>query len=75
VLVPQITGTPDDIADQMKALFREEACDGFMNLAIDVPGAFRDSRPTWCRIAARRLFRAAYTGATLREHLALPSSS
>jgi FMN-dependent oxidoreductase (nitrilotriacetate monooxygenase family) len=74
VLVPQLTGTPADIADQLEALFREDACDGFMISPSYVPGAFREfAADVVPELQRRRLFRSAYTGATLREHLALPT--
>jgi FMN-dependent oxidoreductase (nitrilotriacetate monooxygenase family) len=72
VLVPQFAGTPSGIADQLEALFSARACDGFMISPSHVPGAFdefvTDVVP---ELQRRQLFRSSYTGATLREHLAL----
>lgn len=69
----QVTGTPEQLADTMEEWFRSNAVDGF-NLMPDeiVTGtvAFVDQVVPILR--RRGLFREAYEGATLREHLGVP---
>jgi FMN-dependent oxidoreductase (nitrilotriacetate monooxygenase family) len=75
VLVPQIAGTPAHIADQLEALFKEEACDGFMISPSHLPGAFEEFVETVVPELQRRgLFRAEYQGVTLRDHLGLSNA-
>ena len=66
----QIVGTPKSIADQLEDLFTSHACDGFVVSPIVAPL----SHEVFCRsivpeLQRRGLFRKAYTGKTLREHL------
>ena len=66
-----IVGTTTSIADQLEDLFVSEACDGFIVTPIVAPL----SHEVFCRsivpeLQRRGLFRTAYTGTTLREHLA-----
>jgi FMN-dependent oxidoreductase (nitrilotriacetate monooxygenase family) len=70
VIVPQLTGTAADVADQLESLFREEACDGFMVSPTYLPDgfdAFVDGVVP--EIQRRGLFRSEYRGRTLRENL------
>ena len=69
----QIIGTPQSIADQLEDLFLSQACDGFVVSPIVAPL----SHEAFCRsivpeLQRRGLFRTAYSGKTLREHLAEP---
>lgn len=67
-----VIGTAADIADEMERWFTGRACDGFNILAPFHPGgleAFVDMVVPELR--RRGLFRHAYTGRTLREHLGL----
>ncbi|MBD2108234.1 LLM class flavin-dependent oxidoreductase [Nodosilinea sp. FACHB-13] len=76
VLIPQIVGTPTQIADQLEAFFQADACDGFMISPAYLPGAFTDFVETVVPELQRRgLFRQTYSGNTLRDHLALPRAS
>lgn len=70
VVVPQLHGTGEQIADELVSLFREDACDGFMVSPAHLPGGFDDFvRDVVPQLQARGLFRRAYEGATLRENL------
>jgi alkanesulfonate monooxygenase SsuD/methylene tetrahydromethanopterin reductase-like flavin-dependent oxidoreductase (luciferase family) len=70
ILVPQIVGTPSQIADQLEALFREEAGDGFVISPAFLPGAFDEFVDAVIPELQRRgLFRLDYTGNTLRDNL------
>ena len=68
-----MVGTPRTIADQMEAWLHQEACDGFNVMFNTVPTGLDD----FCtkvvpELQRRGLFRKAYEGTTLREHLGLP---
>ena len=70
VVVPQIAGTPRQVADQLEALFISRACDGFMVSPAYLPGGFDDFVDLVVPDLQRRgLFRTEYTGKTLREHM------
>lgn len=70
VVVPQFAGTAAQVADQLEALFVEHACDGFMVSPGHLPGGFDDFiAGVVPELQRRGLFRTAYQGATLREHL------
>jgi alkanesulfonate monooxygenase SsuD/methylene tetrahydromethanopterin reductase-like flavin-dependent oxidoreductase (luciferase family) len=67
-----VIGTPADVADEMERWFVERACDGFNILAPFHPGgldAFVDLVVP--ELQRRGLFRRAYSGHTLRDHLGL----
>jgi alkanesulfonate monooxygenase SsuD/methylene tetrahydromethanopterin reductase-like flavin-dependent oxidoreductase (luciferase family) len=61
-LCPQIVGTPKSVADQLQDHFESRACNGgtWEQFARGVVPELQRSRG---------LFRAEYTGRTLREHL------
>ncbi|KAB1071732.1 LLM class flavin-dependent oxidoreductase [Methylobacterium planeticum] len=67
-----VVGTPDAVADDIEAWFRAGAADGF-NLMPDVlPEGLETFVDAVVPILQRRgLFRTAYAGSTLREHLGL----
>jgi N-acetyl-S-(2-succino)cysteine monooxygenase len=67
-----IKGTPAQVADTMEHWFRSGACDGFMMQFHTLPQsleAFVDG--VIPELQRRGLFRHAYQGATLRDHLGL----
>ena len=70
ILVPQLVGTATQIADELEALFREEAGDGFVISPAFLPGAFDEFVDLVVpELQKRGLFRKEYTGNTLRELL------
>jgi len=67
-----IVGTAETVADQMQAWFEQEAADGFNFMAPSLPGGLDDFLALVVPELQRRgLFRTAYQGTTLREHLGL----
>jgi len=68
--LPQMVGTPADIADQMEAYMEEVGGDGFMLTPIHSPGAIEDFVDLVVPELQRRgRLRRDYTGTTLRDHL------
>ena len=67
-----VVGTPEQVADDIEHWFRGAAADGF-NLMPDVlPGGLQDFVYGVVPLLRRRgIFRSAYEGRTLREHLGL----
>jgi FMN-dependent oxidoreductase (nitrilotriacetate monooxygenase family) len=66
----QLVGSPATIADRLEELFLAQACDGF----VLAPATFPTSHESFARavvpeLQRRGLFRKAYQGKTLREHL------
>jgi FMN-dependent oxidoreductase (nitrilotriacetate monooxygenase family) len=75
ILVPQIAGTPQQIADQLETLYREGAGDGFVISPAYLPGAFEEFVELVVpELQQRGLFRQEYTGSTLKENLGLKQS-
>lgn len=69
---PRFVGTGAQVADQMAEWFLSGACDGFVLAATHLPGAFEDVvRMVVPELQRRGLFRTAYDGTTLRDHLGL----
>jgi FMN-dependent oxidoreductase (nitrilotriacetate monooxygenase family) len=67
-----IKGTPQRIADVMEEWFAAGAADGFMMQFATLPDGLEDFvRLVVPELQRRGLFRTAYTGTTLREHLGL----
>jgi FMN-dependent oxidoreductase (nitrilotriacetate monooxygenase family) len=67
-----VVGTAEVVADQMQAWFEQEAADGFNFMAPSLPGGLDDFLALVVPELQRRgLFRTAYQGSTLREHLGL----
>lgn len=65
-------GTPEHIADQMAHWFHNEGADGFNLMPPALPGGIEDFVEHVVPVLQRRgLFRKAYEGTTLREHLGL----
>jgi alkanesulfonate monooxygenase SsuD/methylene tetrahydromethanopterin reductase-like flavin-dependent oxidoreductase (luciferase family) len=71
-----IVGTPEQIADDIEHWFRAGAADGF-NLMPDVlPGGLEDFVDGVVPLLRQRgIFRHAYEGRTLREHLGLAAGA
>lgn len=67
-----VIGTADEVADVMQAWFEQGACDGFNITPPTLPGGCDEFVEMVIPVLqARGLFRTAYEGATLREHLGL----
>ena len=65
-------GTPEQIADVLERWFLSGAADGFNVMPPFFPGQFDDFANLVVPILQERgLFRADYTGTTLRDHLGL----
>ena len=72
VLVPQLVGTPTQVADQLEMIFQAQACDGFVISPAYLPGAFEEFvKFVVPELQRRGIFRTEYTGKTLREHFGL----
>ena len=69
-LAPQIVGTPQQVADQLEAMFVSEACDGFILTPTVSPGTWEQFARSVVPILQKRgLMRTSYDGATLRSNL------
>lgn len=72
ILIPQVVGTPKQIADELETLFQTDAADGFVISPAYLPGAFEEFVDLVVpELQKRGLFRKEYTGQTLRDHLGL----
>ena len=72
VRVPQLVGTGAQIADQLAEMFTQGGCDGFVISPAYLPGSFSEFVESVIPHLQRKgLFRTAYEGSTLREHLGL----
>ena len=70
---PAFVGTPSEIADRWVHYVRTRAVDGFNVLPHLIPNSLVDIVQTLVpELQERGAYRTAYTGSTLREHLALP---
>lgn len=68
-----VIGTPAEVADHIEALFTQDAADGFNVSFPWLPDTLVDfTELVVPELRRRGLFRADYTGATLREHYGLP---
>jgi FMN-dependent oxidoreductase (nitrilotriacetate monooxygenase family) len=68
-----LVGTPEQIADEIEAWFRQGAADGFNLMPDALPDGLQDFVDGVVPILQQRgLFRRAYEGRTLREHFGLP---
>jgi FMN-dependent oxidoreductase (nitrilotriacetate monooxygenase family) len=68
----RFAGTPEQVADQLEAWFRADACDGFIIRPSYLPGSMEEFvRLVVPELQRRGLFRKEYTGRTLRDHLGL----
>ena len=69
---PIFCGTPSEVADQMEEWFTARACDGFVLVATQMPGAFEDfTRLVVPELQRRGLYHKDYAGTTLRDNLGL----
>ena len=69
----QIIGTASDVADILQEWFEGGACDGYNLMPPMMPNGLDDFVELVIPELQRRgIFRTAYTGSTLREHLGLP---
>jgi FMN-dependent oxidoreductase (nitrilotriacetate monooxygenase family) len=69
----EIVGTPATVVDDMQAWFEARACDGFNIMFPFLPAGLDDFVDRVVPELQRRgLFRRAYVGRTLRDHLGLP---
>ena len=67
-----VTGTPEQIADDIEAWFRAGAADGFNVMPDVLPSGFDDfADQVVPELRRRGLFREDYAGSTLRSHLGL----
>lgn len=72
VRVPQLVGTGEQIAETLAQWFQAGACDGFVISPGYLPGSFDEFVESVVPHLQRRgMFRTAYTGHTLRDHLGL----
>ncbi|KAF1044483.1 LLM class flavin-dependent oxidoreductase [Xylophilus sp.] len=68
-----LIGSTTTIADDLEAWFRQGAADGFVVISPFFLDGFRDiARHVVPELQRRGLFRSAYEGHTLREHLGVP---
>ena len=69
----QLIGTPVDIADSLQEWFEGGAADGFNIMPAQMRGGLRDfTEAVIPELQRRGLFRKAYEGTMLRDHLGLP---
>ncbi|MFJ8818705.1 LLM class flavin-dependent oxidoreductase [Amycolatopsis thermoflava] len=69
-----VTGTPEQIADDIETWYRAGAADGFNVMPDVLPSGFDDfADHVVPELRRRGLFRADYDGTTLRAHLGLPA--
>jgi FMN-dependent oxidoreductase (nitrilotriacetate monooxygenase family) len=68
--IPQIVGTPEQVADQLEAIWRETGCHGFNLTPTITPSSVEEFVDEVVPILQRRgIFRKEYTGETFRENL------
>jgi alkanesulfonate monooxygenase SsuD/methylene tetrahydromethanopterin reductase-like flavin-dependent oxidoreductase (luciferase family) len=68
--LPQIVGTPEQVADQLEAYWKRVGGDGFMLSPIYSPGAIEEFVNLVVPVLQRRgLYRKDYRGVTQRDHL------
>lgn len=72
VRVPQLVGTGVQIAEQLAEIFNAGGCDGFVISPGYLPGSFAEfAESVVPHLQRLGLYRRAYEGTTLREHLGL----
>jgi FMN-dependent oxidoreductase (nitrilotriacetate monooxygenase family) len=68
--IPQIVGTPEQVADQLEAIWRETGCHGFNLTPTITPSSVEEFVDEVVPILQRRgIFRKEYAGETFRENL------
>ncbi|MGU3663540.1 LLM class flavin-dependent oxidoreductase [Methylobacterium sp. A49B] len=71
VMCPRLVGTPQDVADELADILRSGAADGFVISPAFLPDSFTDFVDRVVPLLqTRKLVRSAYSGTTLRDHLA-----
>lgn len=69
-LCPELVGTPEQVADDMQAMFEDWGVDGFILTPHVLPASIEEfTRGVVPLLQERGVFRREYGGATLREHL------
>ena len=70
--MPQIVGSPEQVADQLEQIWRETGCLGFNVTPHIMPSSVEDFVDQVVPILQKRgIYRTEYTGATFRENLGL----
>jgi len=68
--MPQLVGTPEQVADQLEAIWRETGCHGFNITPTITPSSVEEFVDEVVPILQRRgIFRTAYAGETFRANL------
>ncbi len=68
--IPQLVGTPEQVADQLEAIWRETGCHGFNLTPTITPSSVEEFVDEVVPILQRRgIFRREYAGETFRENL------
>jgi long-chain alkane monooxygenase len=68
--MPQLVGTPEQVADQLEAIWRETGCHGFNLTPTITPSSVEEFVDEVVPILQRRgIFRTAYAGETFRDNL------
>jgi alkanesulfonate monooxygenase SsuD/methylene tetrahydromethanopterin reductase-like flavin-dependent oxidoreductase (luciferase family) len=68
--MPQLVGTPEQVADQLEAIWRETGCHGFNVTPTITPSSVEEFVDEVVPILQRRgIFRTAYAGDTFRDNL------
>jgi FMN-dependent oxidoreductase (nitrilotriacetate monooxygenase family) len=76
ITLPQLVGTPGEVADMLEHSLRAEEADGFMISAAHSPGAFTEFvEHVVPELQRRKLFREEYEGSMLRDHLGLKAAN
>ncbi|MDE0944716.1 MAG: NtaA/DmoA family FMN-dependent monooxygenase [Alphaproteobacteria bacterium] len=69
-MIPQILGTPEDVADQLEEIWRQTGCHGFNLTPAIVPGGYEDFVDQVVPILQQRgIFRTEYEASTLRGNM------
>jgi alkanesulfonate monooxygenase SsuD/methylene tetrahydromethanopterin reductase-like flavin-dependent oxidoreductase (luciferase family) len=72
VTMPQLIGTPEQVADQMISIWRETGCAGFNLSPTTNPDSVHDFVDQVVPLLQEKgVFRREYAGTTLREHLTM----
>ena len=70
--IPQLIGTPEQVADQMETIWRETRCHAFNLTPTINPGSVADFVDQVVPILQKRgIYRTEYEGTTFRENLGL----
>jgi long-chain alkane monooxygenase len=68
--MPQLVGTPAQVADQLEAIWRETGCHGFNVTPTITPASVEEFVDEVVPILQRRgIFRTSYAGETFRDNL------